>query len=213
MTKRIAIVEDNREVREGLRRLVDEADDMSCVAACEDGQDALNKLAAMKPDVVLMDINLPRLDGIECLRKLKPRLPKTHFVMLTVHSDDERIFESLRRGATGYLLKRTLPEQILAAIREALDGGAPMSSYIARRVIQTFEEKESRANRDEALPSLSPREREVLTMLSRGDRFKEIAASLGVSHETVRTHARRVYEKLHVTSRTEAVVKFLRSGG
>lgn len=213
MITRVAIVEDNDAVREGLAQLVDAREGMTCVATCRDGEEAVNKLPSMKPDVVLLDINLPKLDGIQCLSKLKPQLETVQFIMLTVHADDERIFESLRRGATGYLLKRARPEQILAAVVEAREGGAPMSSYIARRVIQTFAEKESRASRDEPLPALSPREREVLTMLSRGDRFKEIADNLGVSIETVRTHVRRVYDKLQVRSRTEAVVKFLRSGG
>ena len=213
MSIRVAIVEDNDAVRESLSQLVDRTQEMFLAIGCEDGEVAIQRLGAMKLDVVLMDINLPKADGIECLRKLKPQLPSTQFVMLTVHADDERIFESLRNGASGYMMKRSSPDQILAAVRDAAEGGAPMSSYIARRVIQTFAEPQSRADRKEPLPSLSPREREVLTMLSRGDRFKEIAHHLNVSIETVRTHARRVYDKLHVRSRTEAVVKFLRSGG
>lgn len=213
MSHRVAIVEDNDAVRGSLAQLIERTDGLFMVLTCRDGGEAIQRLPAMKPDVVLMDINLPKADGIECLRQLTPEMPETQFVMLTVHADDERIFESLRRGASGYMLKRASPEQIVAAVREAADGGAPMSSYIARRVIRTFAERPDNANRQEPLPSLSPREREVLTMLSRGDRFKEIAHHLDVSIETVRTHARRVYDKLHVRSRTEAVVKFLRSGG
>ena len=213
MSIRVAIVEDDKSVRESLSQLIDEAHGMHVVMQCEDGEQAIQRLAMMNPAVVIMDINLPKADGIECLRQLKPQLPKTQFIMLTVHADDERIFESLRNGASGYLLKRSSLDQILGAIRDAAQGGAPMSSFIARRVIQTFAETSSRADRSEPLPSLSPREREVLTMLSRGDRFKEIAHNLGVSIETVRTYTQRVYDKLHVRSRTEAVVKFLRSGG
>ena len=213
MSPRVAIVEDNDVVRQDLSQLIERTDGLFLVLTCQDGEEAIQRLPAMKPNVVLMDINLPKADGIECLRQLKPQMPKAQFVMLTVHADDERIFESLRRGASGYMLKRASPEQIVAAVKEAAEGGAPMSSYIARRVIKTFAEQPGKADRKEPLPALSPREREVLTMLSRGDRFKEIAHQLDLSIETVRTHSRRIYDKLHVRSRTEAVVKFLRSGG
>ncbi len=213
MSIRVAIVEDDKSVRQSLSQLIDDTHDMHVILRCADGGEAIQRLASMNPDVVIMDINLPKADGIECLKHLKPQLPETQFIMLTVHADDERIFESLRNGASGYLLKRSSLDQILSAVRDAAQGGAPMTSFIARRVIQTFAETPNRADRKETLPSLSPREREVLTMLSRGDRFKEIAHNLGVSIETVRTYTRRVYDKLHVQSRTEAVVKFLRSGG
>jgi len=162
------------------------------------------------PDVVLMDINLSKLSGIDCVRQLKPQLASTQFIMLTVYSDDRLIFEALSAGASGYLLKRTVPSEIINAIREVHRGGSPMSGQIARRVVQSFRSAPGAKKNDPEKARLSPREHEILTFLSKGYRYKEIAAELNISTETVRTHLRRIYEKLQVRSGTEAVVRFLK---
>ena len=172
-----------------------------------DGESALAQLPALRPDVVLMDIRLPGLSGIECVRRLKAVLPGVQIVMLTVFEDEERVFDALAAGATGYLVKRTPPAEILAAIAEVRRGGSPMSSAIARKVVQAFQH--SRRSAPGGALELSPREQEILTLLARGLRYKEVADQLGIALDTVRSHIRRIYEKLHVTSRTEAVVKFL----
>lgn len=199
----VAIVEDIREIREGLRILINLSDGFSCEHVYSTAEQALDLLPQNKPDVVLMDINLPGINGIECVKRLKTLCPDTQFIMSTVYDDDENIYESLKAGATGYLLKKTVPSRILEAIAEVYDGGSPMSTQIARRVIASFQKGDG----IEESEILTSREKEILKNLAEGLRYKEIAAKLKISIETVRTHARRIYEKLHVQSRTEALNK------
>lgn len=201
---RVGIVEDDDRIRESLVALIERAPGFRCVAAHPSAEEALPGLAGVRPDVVLMDINLPGKSGIECVADLKSLLPATQIVMLTVFEDTDKIFQSLQAGASGYLLKRTPPEELLTAMDEVHHGGSPMSSLIARKVVASFQ-------RAKPLPeaALTPREHEILQSLSHGLLYKEIAAQLGISITTVRTHLRNVYEKLQVQNRTEAVVKFL----
>lgn len=204
---RVAIVDDEGELREQIAAYVDHAPGFRCVRACASAEEALRWLPQDRPDVVLMDINLGAMDGIECVRRLKPQLPETQIVMLTVFEDTERIFRALAAGATGYLLKRLAPPRLLDAIREVHAGGSPMSAPIARKIVTSFQQPPPRPD---PAAELSPREREVLEGLAEGRAYKEIADKLGVSIHTVRNYIRRIYEKLHVRSRTEAVAKFLR---
>lgn len=199
----VAIVEDIREIREGLQLIIDGTDGYSCAHVYASAEEAIVHLPAVVPAVVLMDINLPGLSGIEAVRKLKPVLPSVQFIMSTVYEDDESIFQSLRAGASGYLLKKTAPVNILAAIAEVALGGSPMSPAIARRVIASFQQKAS----IDDVAILTAKEKEVLKALAKGLRYKEVAAAFGVSLETIRSHARNIYEKLQVQSRTEALNK------
>ena len=204
---RVAIVEDLSDIRAGLAALIGGSTGFECVGEFADGVEALDQIPTLNPDIVLMDIDMPRMNGIECIRQLKSRLPALQIMMLTVFEDDEKIFQSLLAGASGYLLKKTPPAKLLEAIQDLRHGGSPMSSQIARKVVQTFQiAGESR----KATENLSPREHEILSYLSRGFRYKEIADTLFISVETVRTHLRNIYEKLHVRSRTEAVLKYLK---
>jgi len=202
---RVSIVEDDAPAREILAKWIEQAPGFKCVGEHETVEDALESLPAEKPSVVLMDINLPGMSGIEGVRRLKPLLPETQFLMLTVYHDTDHIFDALAAGATGYLLKQTPRNELLASIREVHAGGSPMSSNIARRVVQAF-------HRDDApVPEsakLSQREREVLELLARGYLYKEIIDLLNVSRGTLNTYIRRTYEKLHVRSRSQAVAKF-----
>ena len=200
----IAIIEDSKEIREGLAVLINGSEGFQCTATYSNAEDALSDLLSTKPDVVLMDINLPRMSGIECTRQLKQRQPDLSIMVLTVYDDDEKIFESLKAGARGYILKKTPPARLLEAILELHGGGSPMSSSIARRVVQTFQGPEILSKEK---GNLSEREREVLSYLAKGYRYKEIAETLFISVETVRTHLRNIYEKLQVRSRSEAVLK------
>lgn len=204
---KVAIVEDDARVRESLQVLLDGCGGFRCVGTFANGALALEGIPQNWPDVVLMDINLPKLSGIECVGHLKQRRPQLLILMLTAYADDEQIFQSLKRGASGYLLKKTPPSKILEAIADVHAGGAPMSNFIARRVVQHFQALETPGE----LEGLTPREKEILSCLVKGLRNKEIADTMGVSAETIRAHLRNIYEKLHVTSRTEAVVKFLKS--
>jgi DNA-binding NarL/FixJ family response regulator len=200
----VAIVEDNPELREELVALFRGLEGFTCVASCSTAEEALQELPAVEPEVILMDINLPGMSGIECVRTLKTRLPQTPVVMLTVYEDDDSIFESLKAGAVGYLLKKTPPAKIIEAIREVHGGGSPMSNQIARRVLASFQAPPAHPDKG---PILSPRELEILNQVARGLRYKEIADTLFVSPDTVRTHLRNVYRKLQVRSATEAVFK------
>ncbi|HYF30092.1 MAG TPA: response regulator transcription factor [Chitinophagaceae bacterium] len=199
----VAIVEDIREIREGLRLLIDSSEGFVCRETYANAEEALQQLPSTQPDVVLMDIQLPCMSGIECVRRLKPQCLSTQFIMSTVYEDDENIFESLKAGASGYLLKKIAPDKILDAIREVHQGGSPMSSQIARKVIASFQQKDS----IDEVTILTPKEKQILKALSKGLRYKEIAAEMNISMETVRSHARHIYEKLHVQSRTEALNK------
>ncbi|MBI3194094.1 MAG: response regulator transcription factor [Ignavibacteriae bacterium] len=207
MSLRVSIVEDDERIRESLIVLIDGAEGFRCVSAYDSAEDALSDLKLKDPDVVLMDINLPNMNGIECVRKLKTSLPKTNIIMLTVFEDNNKIFSALEAGASGYLLKRTSPDQLLNAIKEVQNGGSPMSSQIARKVVQSFH-KPVEQNREIIL--LSEREKEVMNLLVEGFLYKEIAEKLFISVDTVHSHIRRIYEKLQVRSRTQAVVKFLK---
>ena len=202
---RIAIVEDNKIIRESLMEFIQADPDCRCVCACATAEEALEVIPRHQPEIVLMDIQLPNLSGIECTSRLKQLLPSIHIIMVTVYEDTERIFKALRAGACGYLLKRCTPEELISAVREVRQGGAPMSREIARKVIASFQEPLKAAAEVE---ELSPREREILELLAQGFPNKEIAHRVGVNDGTVRWHLRHVYNKLHVRSRTEAALKF-----
>jgi DNA-binding NarL/FixJ family response regulator len=207
MNIRVAIVEDDEQVRENLARLVGEAKGFECVATFGSGEQALDALPRRTPEVVLMDINLPGISGVECVRQLKSRFPDIHIVMLTVYDDSDRIFQALQMGASGYLLKRSTATEILHAIEDVHGGGAPMTSYIARKVVQSFRQQGAW---DKPAENLSKRETDVLDYVARGYSNKEIADALGLKAETVRGYLKTIYTKLHVRSRTEAAMKFRR---
>jgi DNA-binding NarL/FixJ family response regulator len=185
--------------------LVDSAEAFCCVAAYGTAEEALAAIPAEAPDVLLMDINLPRMSGVECVRRVKMACPDLLVIMLTVYDDGDQIFGALQAGASGYLLKRTPPEGILNAIQEVLQGGAPMSSYIARKVVHSFQ---ANGASQKSNIQLTEREAQVLAYVAKGYINKEIACALSVSLETVRSHLKNVYEKLHVRSRTEAAMRF-----
>lgn len=208
---RIAIVEDSKGIRESLAAYVRKAPgEMQCMCLCGTAEEALEVLPLQRPDVVLMDIQLPNLSGIECAARLKQLLPDIKIIMVTVYGNPERIFQALRAGACGYLLKTCTPDELLTAVREVQHGGAPMSREIARKVITFFQGQapptESASGAE--FENLSPREREILDFLTQGLSDKEIADRLGVKHATVRFHLKHVYEKLHVRSRMEAAMKY-----
>ena len=203
----VSIVEDNDQLRETLARVIDRAEGFRCLSHFGSAEAAIEALPKNKPDVVLMDINLPGINGVECVRQLKHLIPGTQVMMLTVYEDTENIFNALAAGAAGYLLKRTKSAELLEAIREVHRGGSPMTTHIARKVTQSFIKAGPSTQPAE---NLSQREQEVLDCLSQGFLYKEIADKLGISYETVHTYIRRIYEKLQVRTRTEAVAKFLR---
>lgn len=202
---RIAVVEDDKTVREGLQMLLNGSHGFTCVAAYGNGEDAVAGLPDVSPDVVLMDINLPGISGIECIIRLKELDVPMLFIMLTVFENTDAIFQSLSAGATGYLLKQTPPAKLLEAIQDVYRGGSPMSGEIARKVVQSFQ----RSLAPETSIGLTEREKEILSLLVKGYFYKEIAASLFISVETVRTHIRHIYEKLQVRTRSEAIFKYL----
>jgi DNA-binding NarL/FixJ family response regulator len=201
-----AVVEDNRDFRATLEKYVNEAPGFRCVATFSTAEDALKAIPRLLPDVVLMDIHLPAMSGVTCTQRLKDICPSVQILILTVYEDNERIFGALKAGASGYLLKRAEPADILRAIQEVKLGGAPMSCQIARRVVQSFRETAPDPLKDE---KLSQREEEILQQLAKGYSTKEIADRSNISVNTVRTHLQHIYDKLHVRSRTEAVLKFL----
>lgn len=205
---KVALVEDKRDVRESWARLIESFDDFRCSCRCASGEEALRMIPAARPDVVLMDIFLPRMSGIECTARLKLALPQTPIVILTASDDDELVFLALEAGADGYLLKRTKPADLRAALLDVLSGGAPMTSEIARRVVASFRQKSR--GRDDSV-SLTAREEETLLLLSKGYSNKEIADQLGLGVETVRSHLKHIYEKMHVRSRAEAVARYVSS--
>ena len=207
---RVAIIEDNKTIRESLVRFVQTAPDLQCVCACADAEQALRELPAHSPEVALMDIQLPKMSGIECTARLKRLLPQIQIIMVTVYEDTERISAALRAGACGYLLKRCTPEDLVAAVREARLGGVPMPREIARKVIAAFRQPITAA---EEVEDLRPSEKKILELLAHGLPNKEIANRLGLSASTVRWHLENIYSKLHVNSRTEAVLKFHSSAG
>lgn len=202
----VAIVEDDPRIRESLTVLLRGVDGFRCVGSHGSAEEALRALPAEKPDVVLMDINLPNMSGIDCVAQLKARLPDVQILMLTVYDDSDMIFRALTEGASGYIIKRTAADKLLEAIREAHTGGSPMSPHIARKVVQYFHQRGPAKHETE---DLTDREREVLEHLAKGYLYKEIADALDIGVETVRRHLSNIYSKLHVHTRTEAVLKHL----
>lgn len=201
----VAIVEDNHDIRSAMELLINGSEGYACIGAFNNAEMALEKVPQLLPNVVLMDFNLPGMNGIECIARLKAEFPDMQFMMLTVYEDDDKIFMALEAGASGYILKKTSPGDLLDAIRELHDGGSPMSSQIARRVVAYFQKQ---AKPNPALEALTSREKEILDQLSKGFLYKEIAGNLFISIETVRRHVHNIYEKLHVRSRTDAVNKY-----
>lgn len=205
----VSIVEDSRGTRETLTELLKRSPDLLFLGAYPDGEHAMRELPMKLPDVVLMDINLPGMSGIECVARLKEKSPKTQVLMLTTYEEGDLIFESLRAGANGYLLKNMPPTELLHAVEQVHAGGSPMSMHIARKVVNHFQQIKKPSS---DMEKLTKREQEILALLAKGFLYKEIADQLGISLSTVRAHLHTVYEKLHVQSRTEAVVKYLGEG-
>ena len=206
MPIRVSIIEDDRATREGFMKILQHTEDIVCIASYATAEEALLAIPAMPPDVLLSDINLPGRSGIECVGELKSKLPQLQILMLTVYEDADRIFESLRAGASGFLLKRSAPDELVEAIREVSQGGSPMSAQIARKVVTHFHRS---PKTKEQIEALSNREKEILDQLATGIPYKLIAEKLGIATGTVHAHLHNIYGKLHVQSRTEAVVKFL----
>ncbi|MBE2213579.1 MAG: response regulator transcription factor [Opitutaceae bacterium] len=213
MTTRISIIEDDEETRQILTGIIASAPDLELASAYPLVAPAIDGIPRDRPNVVLVDINLPETNGVEAVRRLKPVLPDTQFMMLTVYEDPDHIFAALAAGATGYLLKSTRRGELLEAIAQIAGGGSPMSSGIARKVVQSFARPASTPKPQTEVDALSPREQAVLDLLSKGYLYKEIADSLHVSVPTINTYIRRIYEKLQVHSRTQAVSKYLRKQG
>ena len=203
---RVVVVEDDSSLRKTMIAFINRSPGFCCAGTFADGETALAEIAPLKPDVVLMDIGLPGMSGIECVSRLKALLPATPIIMLTVYDEGDYLFDSLKAGASGYLLKRAIGDKLLEAMQEARAGGLPLTRHMAAKVGQYFQ-KFGRSQTQ--VHSLTPREQEVLQLLADGFRYKEIAGVMGISLDTVREHARRIYGKLHVNSRTEAVVKYL----
>lgn len=203
---KVVLVEDKPGVRESWVKLINSLPGFTCIHSCASGEDALRVIPSLKPDVVLMDIFLPRMSGIECTARLKLEMPKVQILILTAVEDDELVFMALQAGADGYLLKRTTPEDLKAAMLDVLRGGAPMTSEIARRVVESFRRVNKQPKPD---VRLSTREEEVLILLSKGYSNKEIANQLSIGTETVGSHLKHIYEKMHVRSRAEAVARYM----
>ena len=209
MKTRVSIVDDDEPTRRILIEMIGGVPSLEFVSDYGSTAVALARLPSDRPDVVLMDINMPELNGVECVKLLKPQMPDSQFLMLTIYESADHVFAALASGATGYLLKSTRRDELVAAIEQIVTGGSPMSSAIARKVVQSFTPGTTvRAQLD----ALSPREQSVLDLLTRGYLYKEIAETLGVSVHTVSTHIRRIYEKLHVRSRSQAIAKYLSRG-
>ncbi|MFN8115853.1 MAG: response regulator transcription factor [Bacteroidia bacterium] len=203
MSLKIGIVEDDKRIREGMAILINGSEGFSCTDTFESAEEAIKNIPKLNLDVVLMDIHLPLKTGIDCIEELVPICPHTQFIMFTSFEDTELVFKTLKAGATGYLTKTTQPSKILDALMEVYKGGSPMSSHIARKIVSSFHSNETNFE----LKKLSEREKEILNLLSKGYRYKEIADQLFLSTETIRTHIRNIYEKLQVNSRTEAINK------
>lgn len=220
MPIRVCIVEDNRDILQALEQILELSPGYELAGSFTSGEDALVGIGLVKPHVVLMDIHLGGIDGIECVRILKSRHPEILYMMCTVYEDDAKIFEALRAGASGYVLKKTTPDKLMESIRELYNGGSPMSSQIARKVVAAFQGQYDQQRtapvgptypgNTEHLDSLSKREMEILEMLAKGMIYKEISMELYISPETVRKHVYHIYEKLHVNNRVEAINKFFR---
>ena len=207
MNIKVAIAEDIDDIRNGLHLIINSTEGYECGCVCRNGNEALEMMPSYQPDVVLMDINMPGINGVEVVRSLKTKMPATQFMMCTVYEEDEHVFDSLKAGATGYVLKKTPPSKLLEAISEIYNGGSPMSSTIARKIMTSFADNKTKQPVDE----LTDREKEILHQLARGLQYKAIAADLFLSVETVRTHIRNIYEKLQVHTRSEAIQKAYRN--
>jgi DNA-binding NarL/FixJ family response regulator len=201
---KVSIVEDLDEVREGLANLVRSDNELQMLETFADAESAIKKIPVNQPDIVIMDINLPGMNGIECIRQVKEKCPGVQFMMFTVYENDEKVLQALQAGATGYLLKKTEPKRILESIKELSQGGSPMSSNIARKLVNVFLDVKKTTKKE----ILTERENEVLQLLADGLLYKEIAERLQIVHGTVRQHIHNIYEKLHVQNRTEAVNKY-----
>jgi len=204
MSISLAIVEDLAEVREGLKQFISLNPEFTILGTFQTAEEAIQKLPQLNPDIVIMDINLPGMSGIECIKLIKKKIPRTQFMMFTVYENDEKVFEALKAGASGYLLKNTGLLQLIAALKELHNGGSPMSANIARKLVNLFQDEHVA---EEPASGLSKRENEILLLLSKGLLYKEIADQLGISVGTVRQHIHKIYEKLHVQNRTEALNK------
>lgn len=208
---KVVVVEDNDSIREGLKILIDGTEGYSCIDTFSDCESMLKKIVKLKPDVLLMDLGLPGIGGVEGIKKVKALIPGLTILVLTVYEENDLIFDALCAGASGYLVKKTPPSKLLEAIKDAYEGGAPMSSHIARKVIDFFQTKKP-VPAPKSVYTLTPREKEILSGLVEGHNFKHIADSLFISIETVRFHFRNIYKKLHVHSQSEAVAKAIREG-
>lgn len=200
-TIEVALIEDQDDIREAICALINSADGFQCIHTYRNGGDAIKELPKLKPDIVLVDINMPGMSGIECVKNLKKLMPETQFMMQTVYEDDENIFNALRSGASGYILKKTIAAKMLDAIKELYNGGSPMSAEVARRVVASLQEKDKNSVED----ILTNREKEVVTLLARGFIYKEIASEINIEFETVKKHIQNIYKKLHVQNKIEAV--------
>ena len=200
----VSIVEDLVEVREALQRLIDQSENFGFVESFNNAEQAEKGIPLQPPDIVIMDINLPGMSGIECIRRIKDNCPDTQFMMFTIYEDDEKVFEALKAGAHGYLLKKTPKEKLLEALEELHNGGSPMTTNIARKVIEAFEKKDQPP---EELNTLTNKEKQILDLLAKGFLYKEIANQLHSTRNTVKQHIHHIYEKLHVQNRTEAINK------
>lgn len=203
----VCIVEDISEIRDGFQTIMNMSDDIKCIGAFHTGEEAIIQLPILNPDITIMDINLPGISGIECIQKLKKLNMKSLYLMFTVYDDDEIVFEAIKAGASGYILKKTSPAKFLEAIKEIHAGGSPMSPYIARKIINAFHHRPQQTEKS----VLSPREEEVLTFLSNGLLYKEIAEKLFITVGTVKQHIHKIYDKLHVQNKTEAINKFFKN--
>jgi DNA-binding NarL/FixJ family response regulator len=204
MSISLSIVEDLDEVREGLKQFISLSPEFHVLDTFKTAEEAIYSIPKLKPDIVIMDISLPGMNGIDCIREIKNKIPQTQFMMFTVYENDEKVFEALKAGASGYLLKNTGLVQLIEALKELHDGGSPMSANIARKLVTVFREQEKNAV---PVETLSNRENEILQLLSKGLLYKEIADQLSISVSTVRQHIHKIYEKLHVQNRTEAINK------
>lgn len=208
----VVIVEDNHDIRQALEQIIGMDDGFKLVGSCVNGEEAMIRIPKLNPDIVLIDINLGGISGIECVRSLKERYPEMLFMMCTVLEENDKIFEALTAGASGYILKKTAPAKLLEAIRELSEGGAPMSSQIARKIVSAFQDKSidhtPYSTNTDSLDLLSKREKEILEFLAKGLLYKEIAEQILISAETVKKHVYHIYEKLHVTNRIEAVNRY-----
>lgn len=203
---KVTLVEDNDKIRNGLFMLINGSEGLKCISEYSNGEAAVKSIPFDNPDVVLMDINLPGISGIECVKKLKEKMPELQIMMITIYEEEEQVFQSLLAGASGYILKRTPPAELLEAIKELHEGGSPMSVQIARKVVDAFR-KIGKSSRE--TENLSDREIDILSSVAKGFQDQEIAEQLNISVKTVRTHLRNIYKKLHVRSRTEAALKYL----